>query len=285
MSNSLPSRAPRTGFVRKLVLLLLFVVGISLWLYLLYKNQRTVAQPLMAAFVNICIALAAGLGSRMFFYKRNWFIRLVSAWASLVIGLFVLGLVTNWKLGIGPLEFWRKTIDWVEIAQLSGGMLVSVLGLSAWWRGPDSHPVEDIARTSSPAARKRRPRTQPTQLNRMDDPPRAHSQERWVHHARMTTQLKVAKQARAIERSAPRVEKVVIGRPARSIRSKSRRKLFQRKPELQISVYEEHRCPYCLDDVKRNDPRGVKECSVCHTLHHADCWDITGMCQVPHLNS
>jgi ribosomal protein L37AE/L43A len=77
----------------------------------------------------------------------------------------------------------------------------------------------------------------------------------------------------------------VIGRPARSIRSKSRRKLFQRKPELQISVYEEHRCPYCLDDVKRNDPRGVKECSVCHTLHHADCWDITGMCQVPHLNS
>jgi hypothetical protein len=37
--------------------------------------------------------------------------------------------------------------------------------------------------------------------------------------------------------------------------------------------------------VKRNDPRGVVECEVCHTLHHKDCWDITGACQVPHLNT
>jgi ribosomal protein L37AE/L43A len=50
-------------------------------------------------------------------------------------------------------------------------------------------------------------------------------------------------------------------------------------------MVEEHRCPYCLDPVSRNDPRGVKECDVCHTLHHADCWAITGVCQVPHLNT
>jgi ribosomal protein L37AE/L43A len=82
----------------------------------------------------------------------------------------------------------------------------------------------------------------------------------------------------------PEVEKVVISRPAKPVRAK-RRKLLQRKPELQISVYEEHRCPYCLDEVNRNDPRGVKECDVCHSLHHADCWEITGSCQVPHLNT
>jgi hypothetical protein len=29
----------------------------------------------------------------------------------------------------------------------------------------------------------------------------------------------------------------------------------------------------------------VVECDVCHALHHKDCWDITGFCQVPHLNS
>jgi hypothetical protein len=29
----------------------------------------------------------------------------------------------------------------------------------------------------------------------------------------------------------------------------------------------------------------VKKCEVCNTLHHADCWAITGMCQVPHLNT
>ena len=45
----------------------------------------------------------------------------------------------------------------------------------------------------------------------------------------------------------------------------------------------EHRCPYCLEVVVRNDPRGVTVCPICHTRHHADCWAVTGMCQVPHL--
>jgi len=44
----------------------------------------------------------------------------------------------------------------------------------------------------------------------------------------------------------------------------------------------EHRCPYCLELVQKKDPRGIVECSICHTLHHADCWAVTGMCQVPH---
>lgn len=44
----------------------------------------------------------------------------------------------------------------------------------------------------------------------------------------------------------------------------------------------EHRCPYCLDKVIKNDRRGVVVCPICHTHHHADCWAITGTCQVPH---
>ncbi len=47
----------------------------------------------------------------------------------------------------------------------------------------------------------------------------------------------------------------------------------------------EDRCPYCFDIVKRNDRRGVRVCEVCGTPHHADCWSITGKCQVPHLNT
>ena len=64
-----------------------------------------------------------------------------------------------------------------------------------------------------------------------------------------------------------------------------KKRLFQPKSKIQLAMVEEHRCPYCLDPVSRNDPRGVKECDVCHTLHHADCWAITGVCQVPHLNT
>jgi ribosomal protein L37AE/L43A len=54
--------------------------------------------------------------------------------------------------------------------------------------------------------------------------------------------------------------------------------------KIVLAPVEVHRCPYCLEPVKRNDPRGVVECDVCHTLHHADCWAITGTCQVPHYN-
>lgn len=47
---------------------------------------------------------------------------------------------------------------------------------------------------------------------------------------------------------------------------------------------EEHRCPYCLELVAPNDPRGFVECDICHTRHHADCWAVTGACQVPHYH-
>ena len=58
-----------------------------------------------------------------------------------------------------------------------------------------------------------------------------------------------------------------------------------RKARVQLALVEEHRCPYCLETVTRNDARGVVECNLCHTFHHKDCWDITGTCQVPHLNN
>jgi hypothetical protein len=44
----------------------------------------------------------------------------------------------------------------------------------------------------------------------------------------------------------------------------------------------EHRCPYCLEIVEPHDRRGVVVCPQCKTRHHADCWAITGTCQVPH---
>jgi hypothetical protein len=47
---------------------------------------------------------------------------------------------------------------------------------------------------------------------------------------------------------------------------------------------EEHRCPYCLEEVVEDDPRGIKICPICNTYHHADCWAVTGTCQVPHYH-
>lgn len=64
-----------------------------------------------------------------------------------------------------------------------------------------------------------------------------------------------------------------------------RRAGFRRKrTRLRLAAQVEHRCPYCLEIVEPRDPRGAVECSVCHAFHHADCWAVTGTCQVPHHN-
>ncbi len=73
-------------------------------------------------------------------------------------------------------------------------------------------------------------------------------------------------------------------RSARRFRAPTRRRSIPENGPRVLSVVED-RCPYCFDVVKRNDPRGVRVCEVCGTPHHADCWAITGKCQVPHLNT
>ena len=85
-------------------------------------------------------------------------------------------------------------------------------------------------------------------------------------------------------------------RPTREAAPRPKRRRLLRpksaKPALvnhgdgpRVMAVVEDRCPYCLDVIKRNDPRGVRTCDVCGTPHHADCWSITGKCQVPHLNT
>jgi hypothetical protein len=64
--------------------------------------------------------------------------------------------------------------------------------------------------------------------------------------------------------------------------TRPRRPASNHRTKVRFSGKVEHRCPYCLEGVEPNDPRGVKTCSICKTQHHADCWAVTGMCQVPH---
>ena len=97
----------------------------------------------------------------------------------------------------------------------------------------------------------------------------------------------------------PRISIPRLEQPSRLPReatpSSRRRRLLKPKSAKQtqsnhadgprVMAVVEDRCPYCLDVIKRNDPRGVRTCDVCGTPHHADCWSITGKCQVPHLNT
>lgn len=59
----------------------------------------------------------------------------------------------------------------------------------------------------------------------------------------------------------------------------------RRDAEIRLTGAEKYKCPYCLQPIEARDPRGVVVCPICHTRHHKDCWEITGMCQVPHYHT
>jgi ribosomal protein L37AE/L43A len=54
--------------------------------------------------------------------------------------------------------------------------------------------------------------------------------------------------------------------------------------DVKLVGEEEHVCPYCLEEVVKDDSRGVTVCHECGTWHHQDCWNLTGSCGVAHRN-
>lgn len=70
---------------------------------------------------------------------------------------------------------------------------------------------------------------------------------------------------------------------AKKIRLPSLRKLHTNN-DVKLTGEEEHVCPYCLEEVVKNDRQGVVVCQECGTWHHQDCWNVTGACGVAHRN-
>ncbi len=281
----------RWYLLRRVFILFLLVVAVSLGLVILFRQKNNVPLLLFNILADASLGLLIGLGTRFVLRQMNGFIQGVASAAMVVIGLVVLGYFTNWRTGIGPLQVGLINVDWlnwahiplelplfstskmdmIDLAQMVIGIDTAWVALRAWKRSPRSLGQNN----SSPA-------------------PRVRSRTR-ARSARASVTPSVSasnNHASAAVSSRARVKKKKSGRPVISMRtadpkpSRSRAwNPMRKRPELQIAVYEEHRCPYCLEIVTRNDPRGSVECQVCHALHHKDCWDITGSCQVPHLNT
>lgn len=89
-------------------------------------------------------------------------------------------------------------------------------------------------------------------------------------------------------KSEKKLAPVQVNKPAsrtKPQKMKSSKKIFSsRNHDVKLVGEEEHVCPYCLEEVHKNDKRGVKICQECGTWHHQDCWDLTGSCGVAHRN-
>jgi ribosomal protein L37AE/L43A len=294
-SGSLHGAIPATEpwhLVRRIILLLLLVVATALGLSILLSKYGTVAKALFSILADCGIGLVTGLGSRLVIRPRNWLIRAVASGSLAVVGLVTLGYLTENQIGIGPMEFelhgmnWlqRAAVPWwarilpeqsstdlIDAANLVIAVDVSWVSLRAWHRerrsvGTDSSALS-LPNTASPPIGARK----------------LHKQSPREHRA---TSAARGNQRLTARRRKPRSMSYKWRAGARGPLPKPRRLArLRRTAVVRLGLREKHRCPYCLDDVRRGDERGIVECPVCHALHHKDCWDITGTCQVLHQNA
>lgn len=263
--------------------------------YLIYYANRGIVPAVLQWVLIAGIGLAAGFSTRYLLAGRTYTLQLLTVFLSLLIGLIFLGLISRGQLGT---RLPNQNPNALNLSWLSQFLLASVTGwlsLSAWRISPRPvlppapPPASSPRRSSSPASGARAgtaapPRAKPPAIlqpnawqgkvaslqNRLRDwwqhglpEPAAHPRD---HSRRPSVKL----QARHTRRVSPAPRRAASrGAAAAPVR---------------LLGKEEHRCPYCLEIVTETDPRGVKVCPICHTYHHADCWDVTGTCQVPHYH-
>ncbi|HTX91184.1 MAG TPA: hypothetical protein VMC09_08205 [Anaerolineales bacterium] len=259
MSNPLPSSPEpvQIVLVRKLILLILLMVTAALGLLLLLRHSYIYSPLLPHLLSDTAVGLIAGFSARWILDRQTAFLRIVASLAFLIGALELLGWFTGWQIGLS-LQFGRASVDWLGLGQLLLGTGVAILAMYAWVQ-----PVLTIeaAPTPLPVRRPQRSRRIPEKRPR-----------RSITPSPVTGKISRADRAARVK-------------TAEALAKPKRRRSFQPKPQLQLAAEGDNRCPYCLEPIIPDDPRGVVECKICHTLHHADCWAITGACQVPHYTA
>jgi hypothetical protein len=305
------------SLLRKLILLLLLISAAALWIVIWFRQDPDFPLLLSTFFADASLGLVAGFGSRIFLRKRDAFVRYAMAITVMVAGMYLIGALTQWVLGVGPIRleerfaeqvrevrlsadlgnqirslgigsrvlFDLSSLDWADPLHLAVSLVMTLLALSAWHRSQPAAAdlVEvEVAPLPVPAA----PRIRTRRGRRSSSASNGRARVRRIHTADPSVRPSLAIAPRILSEngSRPALRSAATKVKEPTLRPRKKR-LSRRKPKIHFAMVEEHRCPYCLETVVQHDPRGVKECNVCHTWHHADCWSITGVCQVPHLNT
>ena len=258
-----------------LVVLVTLLVGLA-FLLLFLANLQVPRETLRYALLTV-IGVAAGFSARRLLTGRSALLRFVASLFALTVTLLVLTQASQGYLGLDVLHQFPGTPAWEGAV----GLLVSA---AAAWLALHAFPLtrsEIIVEPRQPSLATPAPRpsqrsaTGRVRTARRSPPPAfVATFNAWRH--------------RVNDRLAAILPGPRISTPARpKTRKPTKTKRFttratRRASGVHFSGAEEHMCPYCLEPVFKNDPRGVKICKVCKTWHHADCWAITGVCQVPH---
>jgi ribosomal protein L37AE/L43A len=273
----------RSTLLRKLVLVFLLVIVAAFGLVAQIRQHPDIPSILWTLFAELVLGLVAGLGARFVMRQRHGLLRFLVALNALILGLLIVGWLTDWQVGMQPLYFGRKDVDWVNLTELAISIPVILAALLAWRKpasiktGPAIEVAPQPAVDSAPVVPNRPSET--ATLSKIAQPRIAVTSALEM----FTSRRRVAGKS-AISKVTTRNR--LTGKSATGKSATKPKKLLQRKkPKVNLSPVEKHLCPFCLEAVTRHDPRGVVTCEICHTLHHADCWEIAGSCQVPHYTA
>jgi hypothetical protein len=240
------------------------------WGVLQYLQQSQLANPIvMRVLVILAIGITSGFISRLFFRKRQVLLRLTIPLFSAGLALFVLDMVfpQNYDLVIFDRKPWSQPV-WIDLIQVGLAYLMSLLALFIGAR-----------KRAVPAGSLRPVAASATRIKPKSSKKKAFL---WVKSKKDHSRRKVIKKsAKSVVQTKPIRRVHSLGGPRLSTLVSAKPRRFRRK-DVKLLGETEHRCPYCLELVKKNDARGVVICPECKTWHHKDCWDITGSCQVAH---
>jgi hypothetical protein len=274
--SSMNVESERYNLPRKLVILILMVAAASLWMYVLFREKRLVySTPIQELAAGVVIAIVAGLGAQLILSQRDGLFRFVAAMTADVAGVYLLGFVSSGKYGISKFGWLPRSVDYDGLNLIGLGFII-IMFMSMLFRRTKvivvPEPLQGIA-----------PERESENIASVQVDPSNSISVSGLNRPRISWSRFFNPGAVSAGRSNGRHSGMV--QPAKVAPAVAPKRRRRKKPRVQLALVGEHRCPYCLDNVVRSDPRGIKECPVCHTLHHKDCWDITGSCQVPHLNT
>jgi low affinity Fe/Cu permease len=240
------------------------VSGLGLGFLQANAGQLTVSVPPLALALTGAgvMGLLFGLTARLTLRGRTETLKLLAVLLALLVWLAVAEATYAVWTGLRPLEYLAGADNWVEMGQLAIGCLSAIVGGLARQRPSPAEVAlapQRVRETAAPVRRAPRRRRQP-----------AATSQRTAGRPRQAARVR---QRRALSLPQLRLPTRTRRRPLPVRRSSGAR----------VIAKAEERCPYCLDVVEKNDPRGMTMCEICGTPHHADCWEAGGKCQVPHL--
>ncbi|MBE9524226.1 MAG: hypothetical protein IMY76_03950 [Chloroflexi bacterium] len=287
-SGTVMSEAKTHQFARLLAsppgrvfLVVLTVIVASGALTLLYGLALNLPVFLLSGIVLSSLGMVAAFSARVLLRNHTRALRLLSAMVAVLCGLLIIGMITRGAVGVNLRTWHSSSPNWTGLIQVFWSELVTWLALLSWSK--TVHLKENVTpqqkKIKAPKPKQTRdginfPEFKIPRIRMLFSLPKNIGTKKLLEKRPWPINWR----SKHKKRSGQRVK---LKKSTLTHTSKYFNQNHSQEPIKLVGV-EEHNCPFCLETVTKKDSRGLKICSKCKTWHHADCWDMTGECQVPH---